>query len=159
MRLHDEMVKEMEVMRRQMDFVFHSLFGSDFGLPAHLRLSYYGNPVDSVDRYRTPLVHFEEKGKEYVVKVELPGVDKKDVDVRVEDHGVHIRVEHKDEVKKEEKGFISSVSRHFGFYRFVTLPNDADVMKLSARFDNGLLYLEVPKDVVASADLKKIEVK
>ena len=91
-----------------------------------------------------PAVDIYEQDGNIVLKAELPGVEAKAVDVRVENNVLTLRGERKfeDEVKKES---YHRVERAYGtFLRSFTLPNVVDTDKIKAEFKDGLLRLTLP---------------
>lgn len=105
----------------------------------------------------TPLVDVVENDKEYVIKAELPEVDKHDVKVTVENGVLTISGERKFE--KEEKGRkYHRVERAYGsFTRCFSLPDDTDSDKVNAEFKDGMLKVRMGKSEKARP--KQIEVK
>ena len=105
----------------------------------------------------TPLVDVSEDNKEYLIKVELPEVNKSDIAVRVEKGVLSITGERK--FQKEEKGKkYHRVERSYGhFTRNFTLPEDVDPDKVKADFKAGVLDLRLYK--AEKAKSKEIEVK
>lgn len=105
----------------------------------------------------SPLVDITETKKEYIIKVELPEVDKSDIKVTNEGGTLTITGERK--MEKEIKDVtVHRVERCYGhFLRKFTLPDDADKSKVTAEFKNGMLNVHLPK--VADAQPKEIEVK
>jgi HSP20 family protein len=94
---------------------------------------------------KTPSADLIERDNEIVVKAELPGVDKKDLDVSVTKNTVSIKGTTSHE-EKEEKGdyYRSEISR--GEYaRTLALPAEIDEEKVKATFKNGILELKLPK--------------
>ena len=92
-----------------------------------------------------PAVDIFEKDGNIVLKAELPGVDPKDVDVRVENNILTLRGERKldEEVKKDS---YHRVERSYGtFTRSFTLPNIVDTEKIKAEFKDGVLRMTLPK--------------
>ena len=92
-----------------------------------------------------PAVDIFEHNGSIVLKAELPGMDAKNVDVRVENNVLTLRGERKldDEVKKES---YHRVERSYGtFLRSFTLPNVIDTEKIKAEFKDGVLRLTLPK--------------
>src|SRR5262245_28935373 len=92
-----------------------------------------------------PVVDIYEQGNDIVLKAELPGVEAKDVDVRVENNVLTLRGERKfdNEVKREN---YHRVERAYGsFSRSFTLPNVVDTDKIKAEFKDGVLRLTLPK--------------
>ena len=105
----------------------------------------------------TPLVDIIEEDKEYVIKAELPEVNKQDVKVTVENGLLTISGERKFE--KEEKGKrYHRVERAYGsFTRCFSLPDDTDTSKVNAEFKDGILKVHVAKGEQARP--KQIEIK
>jgi HSP20 family protein len=104
-----------------------------------------------------PQVDISETDKEFVIKAEIPEVEKKDVKVTVE-HGV-LRVQGERKQEKEEKGKkFHRIERSYGsFSRSFTLPDNVDGDNIKATFKDGVLNLQIPK--VAEAKTKATEVK
>jgi HSP20 family protein len=92
-----------------------------------------------------PAVDIYEQGHDIVLKAELPGVDPKDVDVRVENNVLTLRGERKldNEVKREN---YHRVERSYGaFTRSFTMPNMVDTEKIKAEYKDGVLRVSLPK--------------
>src|SRR5437667_1501143 len=104
-----------------------------------------------------PLVDIVEDAKEYLIKVELPEVQKDDVKVTVESGTLSISGERKAE--KEEKGRrFHRVERYYGrFERSFTIPDDAEANDVKAEFKDGVLRVHLAKSEKARP--KQIEVK
>jgi HSP20 family molecular chaperone IbpA len=116
--------------------------------------SFFGDSDYSVGQ---PAVDVREDEDNYVVEAELPGLSEKDVEVKVENRVLTI-ASRKDESSEEKSdGYIRRERRHYGFKRSFSLPENVDVEKIAARFENGLLNIAVPK--AAAAKPKLIEVK
>ncbi len=105
----------------------------------------------------TPLVDIAEDEKEYLIKVELPEVQKDDVKVTVESGTLTIAGERKAE--KEEKGHkFHRIERYYGrFERSFTIPDDAVGDNVKAEFKDGVLRVHLAKSEKARP--KQIEVK
>jgi len=98
-----------------------------------------------------------ETDDEVTVKMDLPGVEPKDVDISLEGNVLTIRGEKKEE-KEEKKRDYHYVERQFGsFHRSIQLPSTVDPEKVDATFKNGVLTVTVAKR--ADAKAKRIEVK
>ena len=92
-----------------------------------------------------PVVDIYEQGGDIVLKAELPGVDPKDTDIRVENNTLTLRGERKldDEVKRES---YHRVERAYGtFSRSFTLPSVVDTEKIKAEYRDGVLRVILPK--------------
>ena len=92
-----------------------------------------------------PAVDIYEQGSDIVLKAELPGVDPKNVDVRLENNTLTLRGERKldNEVKREN---YHRIERSYGaFSRSFTLPSVVDQTSIKAEFRDGLLRVTMPK--------------
>jgi len=105
----------------------------------------------------SPRVDIAENDKEFVIKAEIPEVNKEDVKVSVDNGVLTIQGERKQE--KEEKGKkFHRVERYYGsFTRSFTLPENVDESKVKASFKDGMLNLNIPK--TEKDKPKAIEVK
>ena len=105
-----------------------------------------------------PFTNFaKDKTGDFHLEIDLPGVKKEDIDVRVEDNIliVSAKREMKNEVKKEDYYLLES---SFGqIERFFTLPDDIDTDKINAQYKNGRLLLDLGKNEKTKA--KAIEIK
>ncbi len=93
---------------------------------------------------RTPVADVTETEKELVFTAELPGFEKGDVDIAVNEGRLTINAERTYEEDKETKKY--RIERWYGkFYRSFPLPKSADAGKISAKLKNGVLRVSVPK--------------
>jgi len=109
------------------------------------------------DDFRKPLVDIAEKDGKFDFKIELPGFSENEIDVKVEKDVLSIKAEKsvKEEEKDKERYILSE--RNEKYYRSFVLPENADAEKISAKFENGLLLLEVLKK--EKEEPRKIEIK
>ncbi|HKA08711.1 MAG TPA: Hsp20/alpha crystallin family protein [Gemmataceae bacterium] len=104
-----------------------------------------------------PQVDVEETEKEFLVKADLPGVDPKDVDIRVVDNVLTVRGG-KEEKREERKKNYHRMERFSGqFYRAIALPAGTDADKVNATSANGVITITIPKRLDAAP--KKIAVQ
>ena len=105
----------------------------------------------------SPVVDIVEEENQYIVRAELPGVDKADVKITVESNQLTIRGEKKQEEEKEGRNY-HRVERSYGsFYRSFSLPTTVNSGKIEAAFADGVLTVSIPK--AEEAKPKAIEVK
>ena len=93
----------------------------------------------------TPSVDIKETKDAYIVKGELPGVEKDDVDVSIEDNLLVIRGEKKVESAGDEDQSHRTECVYGCFERSFSLPKQVDTNKVKASFDKGVLTLDIPK--------------
>jgi HSP20 family protein len=106
-----------------------------------------------------PSIDVSETDKAIAITAEMPGLERKDVEISVEDDVLTIRGEKKVESEQEDKNKNYHLSeRSYGvFYRVLQLPPGVDPSKIEASMSNGVLKITIPKP--ARSEPKKIEVK
>jgi HSP20 family protein len=105
-----------------------------------------------------PRVDVADRGDAIVVTAELPGVDRKDVQLVLEDEYLVISGEKKLEREEEEQG-VYRVERAFGaFQRVIPLPDGVDVERAEAKFDNGTLTIRFPKLQAAQGQGRRLDI-
>jgi HSP20 family protein len=104
-----------------------------------------------------PSIDVTETDKEIVVSAEMPGLERGDVDISIEDDILTIRGEKKVEQEKDDKNYHLSERVYGVFYRALQLPPGVDASKIQATMSNGVLKVAIPKP--AKAQPKKIEVQ
>ncbi len=103
-----------------------------------------------------PAVDVYEDEHKVALKIEVPGIDEKDIDVRVENNTLTVHGERKIEKEEKEENY-RRVERQYGsFTRTFTLPTTVDTEKVSATYDKGVLKIALPKK--AEAKPKQIKV-
>ncbi|RLI98231.1 MAG: Hsp20/alpha crystallin family protein [Candidatus Aenigmatarchaeota archaeon] len=149
---------EMREIQSQMDDLFGRFFGQQ---PTTSRLlPGPQSPLIEKD-FRQPLADVIDKGNEILARIEMPGIDKKDINITTTQDGIEIRAEKKDEYKEEDKkkGRFRLERSYAGFYRYFDLPEEADRDNIQATCKNGVLELKIPKKQIKKKETKKIEVK
>jgi len=123
---------ELRRLQREIDSVFQNMYPSDKDREA---------PVTGW----TPRVDLSETEDAYHIHLDLPGVQKEDVDINLQDGTLTIRGERKEEQRAEGSNSVR-VERSFGqFFRSFALPQTIQQEGIQASFDNGVLSVEVPK--------------
>ncbi len=92
-----------------------------------------------------PAVNISEKNENFHIEVSAPGFKKEDFKVLAEDGVLRISCEHKEEQKEEGTKFTRREFRYGSFSRSFTLPENVKLEGILARYDNGILNVEVPK--------------
>ena len=107
----------------------------------------------------SPAVDIYETENELVLKADVPDVDLKDIDVRVENQTLTISGERKFDQENTGKGY-HRIERSYGsFVRSFAVPNSFDTDKIAADFKNGVLSVTLPKKEAAKPRQVKVEVK
>jgi HSP20 family protein len=106
-----------------------------------------------------PAVDVVESEKAYEINAELPGMDEKNIEVKVSDGVLTIKGEKREKKEEKEKDYYLQ-ERSFGsFERSFEVPESVDADKIEAKFKKGVLTLTLPKKAEAQKPAKKIEVK
>jgi len=105
-----------------------------------------------------PAVDVYEDEHNITLKIEVPGIDEKDIDVRIENHTLTVHGERKFEKEEKEENY-RRVERQYGsFTRSFTLPNTVDPEKVSANYDKGVLKIKLAKKAEAKPKQIKVNV-
>jgi len=105
-----------------------------------------------------PAVDIYEDAQKLVLKLEVPGIDEKDLDVRVEDDTLTVRGERKFEAEEKEQNF-HRIERSYGsFFRAFTLPSTVNTEAIDAKYNAGVLKLELKKKPEAQPKQIKVNV-
>jgi HSP20 family protein len=91
-----------------------------------------------------PTTEAYEKEGRYFVRLDLPGIDPKDVEVSAENNSLTIKGERKKAQDVEEKGYHYSETSYGSFERGIALPKGVDTDKIEARYDKGVLEISMP---------------
>jgi HSP20 family protein len=113
----------------------------------------------SADLTALPAVDVSETDKAYEITAELPGMDEKNVEVKVANGILTIKGEKQDEKEEKQKDYYRR-ERSFGsFERSFQVPDDVDGDKIEASFKKGVLSVTLPKSAEAEKAAKKIAIK
>jgi HSP20 family protein len=103
-----------------------------------------------------PPVDIYEDEHKIVLKLEVPGLTEKDLDIQLENHTLTVKGERKFEKEEKEENFHRIERRYGSFYRAFTVPNTVDSESVKAGYDAGVLKIELAKR--AEAKPKQIKV-
>ena len=96
-----------------------------------------------------------DEGNQFRVKMNVPGVQKKDINLNVTDNSLEISAEHKEESEEKKKNYLRKERSHVSYYR--TLPMSEDVIsgKVKAKLSDGVLDITLPKSKPTRTQKKK----
>src|SRR5919109_394775 len=138
--------REFSTLQDRMNRLFRDSYGPE-GREESLTSSTFAPPVD---------VYEDEHN--VTLKIEVPGVDEKDIDVRVENNVLTVHGERKFEKEEKEENF-RRVERQYGsFTRSFTLPNSVDPGQVSAHYYKGVLTINLAKKAEAKPKQIKVNV-
>ncbi len=103
-------------------------------------------------------VEIEEKDKEYLLKAEIPGVKKEDLDIDIDKNHIIINAKKEEETKEDTKSYRKSEFHYGEFSRSVYFPEDIDVEKTEAKLEHGILRITAPKVEAEKTGNKKLTV-
>jgi HSP20 family protein len=103
-----------------------------------------------------PPVEIAESDAEVTVKMAVPGVDKDQISISVDDHVLNVRGESKKETEEKKKNYYRQEIRYGSFARAVRLPAEVDAGKTAAELKNGMLKITLPKSKTPKAQPIKI---
>jgi HSP20 family protein len=154
-----QMLRPFENLRREVDRLFEDFTMSPFRLPFR-RPAFDIEPFWSPDSWvAVPAIDYVERDNAFEVHADLPGMDEKDIEVKLSGGVLTIKGE-KHEEKEEEKPDFHLRERRFGsFVRSLRVPETVDTNKIEASFKKGVLTVMLPKTAEAQKPAKTIEVK
>ena len=106
-----------------------------------------------------PAMDLAEKDGEYEITAELPGMDEKNVEIKLTNGTLTIKGEKSEEKEEKDKEYFLSERRYGSFRRSFQVPEGVDASKIEATFAKGVLTVKLPKTTEASKQAKKINVK
>jgi HSP20 family protein len=105
-----------------------------------------------------PTVDIYETENELVIKADLPDVNEKDIDIRVENNMLTIRGERKFEQKVKEENYLRIERSYGSFSRSFSLPNTVNTEAIKAEYKQGVLTVELPKRAESKPKQVKVNV-
>jgi HSP20 family protein len=137
--------REFNTLQNQMQRLFQDNFGA--GREEALTTSVFAPAVD---------VYEDEHN--ITLKIEVPGIDEKDIDIRVENNTLTVQGQRKFEKDEKEENYLR-VERHYGsFTRTFTLPSTVDPENIQADYDRGVLKIRLAKKAEAKPKQIKVNV-
>jgi HSP20 family protein len=106
-----------------------------------------------------PPVDIYEDEQNFTLMIEVPGIDEKDIDVRIEGNTLTVQGERKLEKEEKEENFRRVERRYGSFTRSFTLPGSVDPGQVSADYDKGVLKIKLPKKAEAKPQQIKVNIR
>lgn len=144
--------QELEKLQRNMEDLFDRLSGRLFGHREEDRPLWGGE-------LWSPAVESRTENGNLIVKVDLPGVEPKEVSISISGNRLIIEGERKREEKKEEKDYFYREVEYGKFSRSIPLPEGVDAEKVKASYKNGVLEITMPAPQPAENKKVQIEVQ
>ena len=136
---------ELTSFRREMDRLFDRFWEDD------------GENLPALREW-VPSLDFSETADTYMLRIEIPGLEPKDVQVTLQDNVLTVKGEKKEEMKQKDERFYRLERSHGMFSRSLRLPAPVDGTKVNAVFKNGVLTITVPKAPEAKTSTIPIKV-
>jgi HSP20 family protein len=117
-------------------------------------------PEGSMSEFETvsPSVDIYDRGNELVLKADLPGMRKEDLDIHLADNVLTISGETRKEEKVEKENYYRYERSHGSFFRRFELPYDIDSEHIKAHLEDGVLEVKLPRTAEAQGKTRKITV-
>ena len=154
-----QMWRPLETLRREVDRLFDDFNMSPFRLP-------FRRPAFDIEPFwapqswvAVPAVDFVERDDMFEMSVEMPGLDEKNIEIKVANGVLTVKGEKTEEKEEKEKDFHLRERRFGSFERSIRVPETVDTDKIEATFKQGVLIVKMPKTAEAQKAVKKIEVK
>ena len=93
-----------------------------------------------------------DKGDRFVLTADLPGMEKEEVKVNVTDHRIEISAEHKESKEERKKDYLREERSHVRYERTLSVPEDVVDSRVTAKMQNGVLTVELPKKTPTKVD-------
>lgn len=139
---------ELESIQNEMNRMFNFSLGRYFDQDSTLLGSHWAPAIDVFDSQDSILV-----------KAEIPGLKKDEIDVSIQDNTLIIKGEKKQENEVKEGNYCKTERYYGSFYRAVALPSSVDTEKTTANYKEGVLELTLTKKEEAKPKQIKVDVK
>lgn len=106
-----------------------------------------------------PSLEIHEDENQFTLSIDVPGMDRKNLDISVTGNTLTVKGERSEEIKKKEKGYFYSERSYGSFQRSVQLPAEVESEKIAANYKDGVLDVVIPKSEKAKPKQVRVEVK
>jgi HSP20 family protein len=142
-----------------MPLMLNDLLSDNFGMDFEKFFNHFHARPLFFPRTISTSCDIEDLGKELLVKVDLPGVTKKDIKLDIFENSIEISAEHKDESKSKRKNFLKKERTELSYYRVLPLPVKVLSAKARAKLSDGILSVTLPKVNPTKQKKKSIQVE
>ena len=132
-------LKELETMRREMDRIWEDLF------PGARRVETPWRRTAGEKGVAYPAIDILDRANEIVVKAEMPGVAKDDIDISMQENTLTIKGEIKEDKEAKEENYYYSERNYASYMRSINIPFKITADKISAALKDGILTIHLPK--------------
>ncbi len=108
---------------------------------------------------RMPAVDIRDEEKQYTVEAELPGLSKEDISLEMDEESLVIKADKETSTEDKGEGYVRRERGKMSFYRQVHLPSDVDVAQASAKLEDGVLRIVLPKKEKVDSSKKKLDIQ
>lgn len=152
--------RPFDTLRREVDRLFDEFDRSPWRLPFR-RSAFDVEPFwrRQLTWAAAPAADIVEKDNTYEVTVELPGLDEKNIEVKLANGRLTIKGERQEEKEEKKKDYYLHERQFGSFERSFAVPEEVDIDKIEASFKKGVLTVALPKKPEAVKPAKKIDVK
>jgi len=148
--------RPFESLRHEIDSLFEDFDRGFWASPfRRMRSPLWGKE----STWQVPTVDVVDTEKSFKISAELPGLDEKDVEVKLVNGNLTIKGKKEEEKEEKEKDYYLHERRFGSFERSFPVPDEVDADKIEASFKKGVLTVTLPKNPEAVKPEKKIEVK
>lgn len=116
-------------------------FGESFLVPRNHKTL---ERLKGTAHYRRAFGDIKETPREFIATILLPGIQREDIVISISRHGIGVHGQRHEQKRDAGRG-IQLQRSYLGFYRYFSLPKDADLNGIKADFDNDVLQLRIPK--------------
>ena len=112
---------------------------------------------EEMDKFSMP-VEITDKGRDYEIKAELPGVKKEDLDIDIDKNYLTINAKKEETKNTDENTYKKSEFRYGEFTRTIYFPEEINIEKTQAKLEHGILKIDAPKKYTEKDEKKKLTV-
>lgn len=141
----------------EVERLFDRLMPRSWMPPMNWNWPMWGAQEESLEAIRTPKMDVVDRDKDVLIHVEMPGVEKKDIEVSMSDSTLNIKGSVRREAKEQRKDYYRCEIAQGNFSRSLSIPGGIDATKISATLKDGILEITLPKE--EGAQRRTVEVK